>query len=243
MRSIPQLLAIAAACCALQAQAQTAPGGTPPSGTPPSGTVPGGTLPGTDSGTTGASLVGSTVTVAALYPDAATTLVSSSATVDAAVAEFSCPGSSLALCASTNGLGAGLGDGEYLDIGTTTISGRLLYTFDASTGTSFNGFAISGLNLGTGYQIGSFTLVTNIVGLDSSDITTTANSLTLNLMGLDPSLTTDGSNLGSFTITLNAVSAVAEPAPTALLASGLLMLGLLRRRRIGRGMTRPMPAR
>ncbi|MDT7834228.1 hypothetical protein [Aquabacterium sp. OR-4] len=229
----PTLLALAVAGFALQAQAQFAPGGPTPGGTPPGGTTPGGgtppggTTPGT--GTAAATLVGSTVTVSYLYPDTASALVASSATVDASAVEFACPDTTLALCDSTSGLGAGLVDGESLDIGATTLTGTLLASFDASAGTSFNGLVFSGLSLGSGYTLAGFTLSTNIVGLDSSDISYTASSLSLNLMGLDPSVTTDGSAVGSFTITLLA-SAVPEPEPAALLAAGLLTLGLLRRK-------------
>ncbi|MEY4416035.1 MAG: hypothetical protein RIQ53_3328 [Pseudomonadota bacterium] len=227
------------------ALAQTAPGGTfPGTGTTPgtgtfpgTGTAPGtGTTPGTDTSTSSASLVGSTVTISALYPDATSVLASATTTVDAYVTEFACPDSTSGICGSTNLTGAGLGDGETIDIGSTTISGTLLYAFSADG--SVNALSFSGLSFGDGYTISGYTLTTNISGFDTSDITLSGDTLTLNFSGLDPSTTSDGTSIGTFTVTLTAAaitSSVPEPAAGLMAGIGALALAGLRRRRAARG--------
>lgn len=226
MHQLSSRFALLAALCASLAAgpvlAQSAPPTPPSGGTPPGGTLPGGTQPG---GSTAATLIGSTVTITQYYPDLASAGLSSTVTVSSAV-EVACPDTAVALCNATSGLL----DGESLDIGATSISGQFLATFTADAGSSFNGLVFSGLNFGTGYVLSGVTLSTNIVGLTSSLISYTANSVSINLLGLDPSVTSDGSGVGSFTLSLN-VSSVPEPEPAALLAGGLALLGWLGRRR------------
>lgn len=208
-------LALALSTGLTAAYAQFVPptgGSTPPTG---AGPMPGGTT------TASGSLTGSSVTVGYYYNDLATALTSSTVTVSSAV-EVSCPDATLPLCASSNTAGNGLLDGEYIDIDATTISGRLLAAFTAESGDTFNGFTFSGLNFGTGYALTGFTLITNISGLDTSDISFTGNSLTMNWLGIDPSVTTDGSGIGTFAIALQ-VSALAVPEPASLM---LMLCGL-----------------
>ena len=233
---IPALtLALALFAGATTAYAQSAPSGTPPtdlSGSLPtdagSGTMPGGT-------TTAATLDGSTVTISLVYPTLDNVLASGTVTVGSAV-EVACSASaSTNLCASTNETGNGLLDGEYIDLSGTTISAQLLAPFTSASGDSYNGIVFSDLNFGSGYAITGFTLTTNISGLDASDISFTATSLSINLLGLDPSNTTDGSGVGTFSITLQ-VTAVPEPATASLALLGVAALGLaVRRQRAARG--------
>jgi len=219
---LPFLVAIAASFGAAQAQAQGAPGGTPPSGSPPSGTPPSG---GTS---TAATLIGDSVTVTQYYPDLVTAGLSSTVTVSSAV-EIACPDTSIALCNSESGLL----DGETIDIGTTSVSGQFLGSFSADSGATFNGFVFTGLSFGTSYSgISGITLTTNITGLTLDRITYTSDSLSINLLGLDPSVTSDGSSIGTYTIDFT-VASVPEPGPLPLMLAGLAMLGFLGRRHAG----------
>jgi len=91
----------------------------------------------------------------------------------------------------------------------------------------------SNLDFGDGYVLTGFTLSTNISGLDASDISFTASSLSINWLGIDPSETTDGSNLGTYTINLQ-VSAVPEPTSALLMSLALPLVagvGWRRKRR------------
>jgi len=177
--------------------------------------------PGDSSTTTSGTLTDSSVTIGYYYNDLGTALASSTVTVSSAL-EVDCPGSTLNLCASTNANGYGLLDGEYIDISSTTISGQFLASFTAESGDTFSGFVFSGLNFGTGYELTGFTLTTNISGLDASDISFTASTLSVNWLGIDPSLTSDGSSLGTYAIALQ-VSAVPVPEPSSAL---LVLCGL-----------------
>ncbi|MGH6647445.1 PEP-CTERM sorting domain-containing protein [Aquabacterium sp.] len=195
-------------------------GGTPPDGSTPPG--------GTTSTSTG-TLTDSSVTIGYFYNDLTTALASSTVTVGSAV-EVSCPDATLNLCASTNATGNGLLDGEYIDVGSTAISGQLLAAFTAASGDTYNGLVFSGLNFGDGYLLTGFTLTTNISGLDASDISFTSTSLSMNLLGIDPSVTTDGTSLGTFSVALQ-VSAVPEPSSALLMLLGIPLLAGVRLRR------------
>ncbi|CAH0351714.1 PEP-CTERM sorting domain-containing protein [Aquabacterium sp. CECT 9606] len=207
------------------AQAQLA-GGTPPDGSPP---TDGGSPPGDATSATG-TLTDSSVTIGYFYNDLTTALASSTVTVGAAV-EVSCP-DALELCASTNASGNGLLDGEYIDVGSTSISGQFLAPFTAVSGDTFNGLVVSGLNFGEGYVLTGFTLTTNISGLDASAVSFTTSSLSMNWLGLDPSVTTDGTAVGTFSLALQ-VSAVPEPSSALLTLLGLSFLTALHLRRKG----------
>ncbi len=195
-------------------------------GTPPTGTPPGGAGPGT---TASASLLGASITIDYFYNDLSTALASSTVTAISGT-EVSCPDSTQNLCASTNMLGYGLLDGESIDIGDTSISGQLLAAFTAESGDTFNGFVLSGLSVGSGYAVTGFTLSTNISGLDASDLSYADGALSINLLGIDPSLTTDGTGIGTYTITLQ-TTPVPEPSALAMLGLGLGMMQVMRRRR------------
>lgn len=196
-------------------------GGTPPDGsTPPGGTV-----------STSGTLTDSSVTIGYFYNDLTTALASSTVTVSSAV-EVSCPNAALNLCASTNTAGDGLLDGEYIDVGSTAISGQFLAAFTAASGDAYNGLVFSGLNFGDGYALTGFTLTTNISGLDVSDISFTSSSLSMNWLGIDPSVTTDGTSLGTYSIALQ-VSAVPEPSSVLLMLLGIPLLAGARLRRDG----------
>lgn len=211
------VLALVTSLVSLQAQAQTMTG-PPAGGTPPSG--------GPSATAASATLIGTSVTVAAYYPDLSSPNLASTVTVSTAV-EIACPDSTIALCDSSSGLL----DGETIDIGATGISGSFLGTFSASTGDTFNGYVFTGLNFGSGYAgISGFTLTTDIAALSADRITFTANSVSINMLGIDPSVTTDGSSVGTFAIAFN-VSPVPEPGSAPLLAGGLIALAVAMRRK------------
>jgi hypothetical protein len=224
MRTTTLISALALALSAGLASAQSIPTDSGP---------PSGSVPDTSTSSSSVTLVGTSVTIGYYYNDLATALASSTVAVDSSAVEVTCPDSTMALCSSTNGTDAGLLDGEYIDIGSNTISGRLLASFGSSDGDTFNGLIFSGLNFGTGYAITGFTLSTNISGLDASDISFTATTLSINLLGLDPGNTTDGTGIGTYTITLQ-VSAVPEPASAALISVGLgALIWVGRRKQLG----------
>lgn len=233
--AVPTVLAATMLLLSATVQAQTFPG-TPPTdmGTPPSGgTPPTGATPGDmGSGGTGStvSLDGSNLTISLLYPHVDSVLASTSVTVSDAVEVDCANAAGSALCASTSALGEGLLDGETIDVSGTTLSVQLLAPFTNDDGVTFNGISFSDLSLGTGYTITGFTLTTNISGLSSSNVSFAASSVSVNLLGIDPSATTDGTQVGSFQIALQ-VSAVPEPDSVVLMALGLLSVAAVRAQR------------
>jgi PEP-CTERM motif len=225
MKIAKTFMALAMTMGLTAAHAQFA-GGTPPSGgTPPTN----GTTPGSTTTTTAGTLTDSSVLIGYHYNDLNTALASSTVTVTSAV-EVSCPDTLLNLCASTNADASGLLDGESINIDSTSISGQLLAPFTTASGDTFNGLVFSQLNFGTGYELTGFTLSTNIIGLSSSNISFTSSALSINLLGIDPSLTTDGSSVGTYTIALQ-VSAVPEPSAAVLMLCGLSAVGGMAARR------------
>jgi hypothetical protein len=209
MRLLPLFSACLALLGAVQAHAQGMPPGAPP-GAP---TV------------SAASLIGDAVTVTSYYPDLASAALASTVTVSTSV-EIACPNASIALCNDS----AGLLSGEYIDIADTSISGEFLASFAAASGDTFNGFVFSSLDFGASYSgITGFTLTTNISGLGADRISFTSSSVSLNMLGLDPSVTTDGSAVGTYSIALT-VAAVPEPTQMLLMGCGLAAIGLVARR-------------
>lgn len=169
------------------------------------------------------TLVGDQVTINGLYPDASTVEATTTVTVGAG-AEVTCPSGPLCLAA-----GGSLLVGESIDLDALSISGFLWRGFNVAV---FDGFEFLGLDFGSGYQLTGFSLTTDVIGLDVSDVSFTSNSLRINLQGTTLPSPTGG---GSFRIDLQTNSlTVPEPATLALGALGLLSVGMTRRRRIVR---------
>ena len=158
-----------------------------------------------------ATLIGNSITVDWLYPDAATEYASDTVTVGAG-AEISCPGA-YDLC-------SGFVVGADIDIGADTIS--LLVTSGNSSwnGTSFNGYRFSDLSVGGAWS--SVSLSSNFGGLDASRYSFDGSTLLVNMQGL-------AANRGDY-FEFSLVS-VPEPATLSLLGAGLLAFGFGKRRR------------
>lgn len=120
--------------------------------------------------------------------------------------EFTCPGAQQicnALTAPT----------QTIDISDTSI----LYTY-TGPGASFNPSTPNGITF-SGFPLTSYTLTSDIPGLDNSRVSSTANSITLNLSGL-----TLSSPTSSFRLDLQ-TSAVPEPSTFGLIAAAAVVLG------------------
>jgi len=167
------------------------------------------------------TLTNSSVNVAVLDPNMSTIL--GTGTVAVGVTQ-TCPGSST-LSAICSQFGGGT---ESITVGTNSIT--LAYMGSATFGSgAFNGFEFSGLTFASGIPLNGFTLGTNTIsGFTSSDVTSSGSTVFINLAGL-PAMGTVVVDL-----TTGSSTSVPEPSSLAMLAVGLLGIGVfgLARRRV-----------
>lgn len=132
--------------------------------------------------------------------------------------EVSCPGSAN-LCSILTA------PTQTLDFSDLSISYRYTGSGSAFNNLPVNGFRFLNLDLGPGLVIGGVQLATTITGLDMGRVSFTAHSVTMNMSDLALAGPQSG-----FDLTLVAAP-VPEPASWAMMAGGLLGLGLLLARR------------
>ncbi|TCO73607.1 VPLPA-CTERM sorting domain-containing protein [Rhodovulum euryhalinum] len=164
-----------------------------------------------------ASLLGDTVTADYFFPDLSTSIGSDSFVVGAGV-EASCPGAS--------GICGILIEPYLLDFGANTISFAQFGTRVPYAGPAFNGWVFTGLDFGSGIS-GVSLSSSGLSGLDMSDVSFTADSISINLQ--DVALTADQNG---WTLTLSEIPAqIPVPAAMPLLLTGLGAIGWASRRR------------
>jgi hypothetical protein len=168
------------------------------------------------------TLIGDTVTANYLYPDAATTYATSTFVVGAGP-EVSCAGG-----LSGAGICQGFSAATSIDIEASSIV--LNFGPQGFLVSTFNGVEFAGLDFGAGYVLAGFNLTTDLLGLDTGDISFTNNSIAFNAQGLGVTLP-----FSPFAIRLDlvtrATNAVPEPGSFALLGLGLAGLGVIRKRK------------
>ncbi len=170
------------------------------------------------SGAAHAGLVGTTVGLTYLYPDAATVFTTDSIVVDATAIEVTCTGGG---AGNANICAALTAPNQSLNFTDTTID----YTY-TGTGSGFNPAAWSGFDfdVNPGFTLAGVNLVTNIVGLDASRLSFTGNSIELNMQGL-----VLAGGVDFFSLELVA-AAVPEPSSISLLLAAALGAAACRRR-------------
>lgn len=168
----------------------------------------------TVSGTAHASLIGDSVLMEWVYPDAASVIFSKTVTVGAG-AEVTC-NNDPSFC-SFGGYG---NDAVFFDLSAADINMSFTNGSTGFVATDYNGFRFSDLDMGG--PITGVTLTTNINGLDMSRVTFGPDWVSVNLASL-------ATSESFWNISLQTV-----PAPTslALLGVGLLALGMRRRTRL-----------
>jgi hypothetical protein len=160
----------------------------------------------------GSDLTGS-VGIDYLYPNTSTVFASGSIAVGSSL---TCPGSS-AICNAylSSPSGPPIGS-QTFSVGLNSIS----YLASGYPGTyaaaTFNGLSFTGLTFSGGGSLSGYSIVTNTIGLTSSDITFGSNYIDIDLAGLPVD--------GSFTLDLMSSGGTVTPEPSSivLLGTGLL---------------------